>query len=55
MEFPNKGFHIIGLTEVNVLTPDDIYECIGDGSAQKVVASTGTNARSSRSHSSFNI
>ena len=52
-EFPNQGMCVIGMQEVIANTPEGVFEVISAGTANKIVCSTGQNARSSRSHTVF--
>ena len=52
-EFPNQGMCVIGMQEIIANTPEAVFEVISAGTANKIVCSTGQNARSSRSHTVF--
>lgn len=52
-EFPNQGMCVIGMQEVIANNPEAVFEVISAGTANKIVCSTGQNARSSRSHTVF--
>lgn len=52
-EFPNAGMCVIGLYESIANTPEAVFEALSNGTANRVVCSTGQNARSSRSHTVF--
>ena len=52
-EFPNAGMCVIGLREDNTNTPEAVFQALSNGTANRVVCSTGQNARSSRSHTVF--
>lgn len=52
-EFPNAGMCVIGLLENVANTPEAVFEALSNGTANRVVCSTGQNARSSRSHTVF--
>ena len=54
-EFPNQGMCVIGMIESTTNTPESVFEAISSGTANRVVCSTGQNARSSRSHTVFII
>ena len=54
-EFPNLGMCVIGLIEKYITTPEEIFECLSIGTANRIVCATGQNARSSRSHTVFII
>jgi kinesin family member 5 len=52
-EFPNQGMCVIGMQENIANSPEAVFEVISAGTANKIVCSTGQNARSSRSHTVF--
>ena len=52
-EFPNLGMCVIGMTEKFITTPDEIFECLSLGTANRITCATGQNSRSSRSHTVF--
>ena len=52
-EFPNQGMCVIGMQEALANSPEAVFEVISAGTANKIVCSTGQNARSSRSHTVF--
>ena len=52
-EFPNAGMCVIGLREDVANTPEAVFQALSNGTANRVVCSTGQNARSSRSHTVF--
>ena len=54
-EFPNQGMCVIGMLETIANTPESVFEAISAGTANRIVCSTGQNARSSRSHTVFII
>jgi kinesin family member 5 len=54
-EFPNQGMCVIGMLETVANTPEAVFEAISAGTANRIVCSTGQNARSSRSHTVFII
>ena len=54
-EFPNQGMCVIGMLENVANTPEAVFEAISAGTANRIVCSTGQNARSSRSHTVFII
>ena len=54
-EFPNQGMCVIGMLETVSNTPELVFQAIANGTANRVVCSTGQNARSSRSHTVFII
>lgn len=54
-EFPNQGMCVIGMLEAVSNTPELVFEAIANGTANRVVCSTGQNSRSSRSHTVFII
>lgn len=54
-EFPNQGMCVIGMLETAANTPEAVFEAISAGTANRMVCSTGQNARSSRSHTVFII
>ena len=54
-EFPNQGMCVIGMLETVRNTPEAVFEAISAGTANRIVCSTGQNARSSRSHTVFII
>jgi kinesin family protein 5 len=54
-EFPNQGMSVIGMLETSANSPEAVFEGLSAGTANRVVCSTGQNARSSRSHTVFII
>ncbi|ORX62146.1 kinesin heavy chain [Hesseltinella vesiculosa] len=50
-EDKTKGIYVKGLREVYVSSTEEVYEVMKSGNNNRVVASTGMNAESSRSHS----
>lgn len=52
-EFPNLGMCVIGMTEKFISTPEEVFDCLSLGTANRIVCATGQNARSSRSHTVF--
>ncbi|OMJ83291.1 hypothetical protein SteCoe_15815 [Stentor coeruleus] len=54
-EYPNEGMKVIGIFEQESNTPEKVFEAISNGTANRIVCSTGQNARSSRSHTVFVI
>jgi kinesin family protein 5 len=52
-EFPKLGMCVIGMTERFITSPEEVFECLSAGTANRIVCSTGQNARSSRSHTVF--
>ena len=52
-EFPNAGMCVIGLREDVANNPEAVFQALSNGTANRVVCSTGQNARSSRSHTVF--
>lgn len=54
-EFPNQGMCVIGMLENAANSPEAVFEGLSAGTANRMVCSTGQNARSSRSHTVFII
>lgn len=54
-EFPGIGMRIIDVHEDPASTAEAVFEGISAGTANRIVCSTGQNARSSRSHTVFII
>ena len=54
-EDKNRVPYVKGATERFVATPDEVFECIEDGKANRHIAVTNMNEHSSRSHSVFLI
>ena len=54
-ESAEYGVYVSGLTARTVTTHDDAEQCLQTGNKQRATASTGMNAKSSRSHSIFQI
>eukprot|EP00743_Colponemidia_sp_Colp-15_P006334 GILK01006815.1.p1 GENE.GILK01006815.1~~GILK01006815.1.p1 ORF type:complete len:1037 (-),score=248.81 GILK01006815.1:72-3131(-) len=52
-DFPLVGAVVMGLTEEYVVCEQDVYDLLQIGNANRTVASTRMNAKSSRSHSLF--
>lgn len=52
-EFPNIGIQCMGLTQRFISLPEEIFECLAIGTANKQVTGTNLNERSSRSHTVF--
>ena len=52
-EFPNIGMCVVGMTEKFIATPEEVFDCLSLGTANRIVCATGQNARSSRSHTVF--
>jgi kinesin family protein 5 len=52
-EFPNLGMCVVGMTEKFIATPEEVFDCLSLGTANRIVCATGQNARSSRSHTVF--
>jgi hypothetical protein len=40
-EFPNLGMCVVGMVERVITTPEDIFECLALGTANRVVCATG--------------
>uniref|UniRef100_A0A8C9TS50 Kinesin family member 4 n=1 Tax=Scleropages formosus TaxID=113540 RepID=A0A8C9TS50_SCLFO len=53
--FPGGTFQIIGLTEKEVLTAQEMVGCLELGNSARTVGSTAMNAASSRSHAIFTV
>ena len=49
-EAVGKGVYVEGLTEVPVMSEDEVLDCVSCGNASRMVGSTLMNAQSSRSH-----
>jgi kinesin family member 5 len=49
-ESPKDGLIIMGLEPHSISSPEQVYSCLAMGTANRIVCSTGQNARSSRSH-----
>uniref|UniRef100_A0A8C3B2D9 Kinesin family member 4 n=1 Tax=Cyclopterus lumpus TaxID=8103 RepID=A0A8C3B2D9_CYCLU len=54
-EDPKEGIKIVGLTERQVSTAQEMVGCLEVGNSARTVASTAMNAASSRSHAIFTI
>uniref|UniRef100_A0AAR2KWY4 Kinesin-like protein n=1 Tax=Pygocentrus nattereri TaxID=42514 RepID=A0AAR2KWY4_PYGNA len=54
-EDPKDGIKIVGLTEKEVLTAQEMVGCLELGNSARTVGSTAMNAASSRSHAIFTI
>mmetsp|Transcript_18630 Transcript_18630/g.33669 ORF Transcript_18630/g.33669 Transcript_18630/m.33669 type:complete len:1015 (+) Transcript_18630:2-3046(+) len=54
-EFPKLGMCVMGMTERFITQPEEVFDCLSAGTANRIVCSTGQNARSSRSHTVFVI
>ncbi|KAG7321198.1 hypothetical protein KOW79_015613 [Hemibagrus wyckioides] len=54
-EDPKEGIKIVGLTEKEVFTAQEMVGCLGAGNSVRTVGSTAMNAASSRSHAIFTI
>ncbi|KPP65238.1 chromosome-associated kinesin KIF4-like [Scleropages formosus] len=54
-EDPKEGIKIIGLTEKEVLTAQEMVGCLELGNSARTVGSTAMNAASSRSHAIFTV
>ena len=54
-EDPLKGVCVAGLSEIEVHTPDEIFELLIYGNRNRTQASTGANETSSRSHAVLQI
>ncbi|XP_068457502.1 kinesin family member 4 isoform X2 [Clinocottus analis] len=54
-EDPKEGIKIVGLTERQVSTEQEMVACLEVGNSARTVASTAMNAASSRSHAIFTI
>ncbi len=50
-----RGIFIEDLTEVDIVSPEEVFEILQDGQKNRAVASTNMNERSSRSHVIFII
>ena len=55
LEDGNKSVQVVGLSEVDVNSPDDVMDLIKKGSAQRSAGTTSANANSSRSHAVFQM
>lgn len=51
----NKNIEIPNLTELRVHNPEDIFDCLVQGSNRRVTGSTAMNESSSRSHAIFTL
>ncbi|KFQ41747.1 PREDICTED: chromosome-associated kinesin KIF4A [Nestor notabilis] len=54
-EDPKEGIKIVGLTERNVTSAQEMVFCLEQGNNSRTVASTAMNSQSSRSHAIFTI
>jgi len=54
-EFPKVGMRVIGVQETPCMTPEDVFNAIAAGTANKHVGSHAMNTRSSRSHTVFQV
>ncbi|XP_034167408.2 kinesin family member 4 [Pangasianodon hypophthalmus] len=54
-EDPKEGIKIVGLTESEVSTAEEMVGCLETGNSARTVGSTAMNAASSRSHAIFTI
>ncbi|XP_067232121.1 kinesin family member 4 isoform X1 [Chanodichthys erythropterus] len=54
-EDPKDGIKIVGLTEKDVFTAEEMVSCLELGNSARTVGSTAMNAASSRSHAIFTI
>lgn len=54
-EYPNIGMVVMGLEEVYVSSPEEIFRLLAVGTENRMVSSTNQNQRSSRSHTVFII
>lgn len=54
-EDPIKGVQVAGLSEIEVHTPDEIFELLVYGNKNRTMEATGANETSSRSHAVFQI
>jgi len=54
-EHPQKGIWVDGATEACVVSPEEVYEVMAQGGANRATAATNMNDRSSRSHSLFQL
>ncbi|XP_034539616.1 kinesin family member 4 [Notolabrus celidotus] len=54
-EDPKEGIKIVGLTERQVLSAQEMVSCLEIGNSARTVGSTAMNAASSRSHAIFTI
>lgn len=54
-EDPKDGIKIVGLTERQVMTAQEMVGCLEQGNSVRTVGSTAMNAASSRSHAIFTI
>ncbi|KAK7915847.1 hypothetical protein WMY93_011608 [Mugilogobius chulae] len=54
-EDPKEGIKIVGLTERQVMTAQEMVGCLEQGNSARTVGSTAMNAASSRSHAIFTI
>lgn len=54
-EDPIKGVQVAGLSEIEVHTPDEIFELLVYGNKNRTQEATGANETSSRSHAVFQI
>jgi centromeric protein E len=55
VDHPITGPHVKGLTEEVVLSPERVLELMAIGEANRHVAATNMNLRSSRSHTLFKV
>lgn len=55
LEDGNKSVQVVGLSEVDVKSPEDVMELIKKGSAQRSAGITSANLNSSRSHAVFQM
>jgi kinesin family protein 5 len=54
-EFPKVGMKVIGVQETPCCTPEDVFNAIAAGTANKHTGSHAMNTRSSRSHTVFQV
>ena len=54
-EYPGGKVTVSGATELDVKTPQEMFECLEKGTLYRTTASTGMNKKSSRSHAIFTI
>mmetsp|Transcript_28628 Transcript_28628/g.50903 ORF Transcript_28628/g.50903 Transcript_28628/m.50903 type:complete len:921 (-) Transcript_28628:14-2776(-) len=54
-ELPKLGMSVMDMTERFITQPEEVFDCLSTGTANRIVCATGQNARSSRSHTVFVI